>query len=165
MIVLLFCNKILFLRSNIAAIFYLICFVFGLLLLTKTLKMVEHVKNRYSDKELEEFKTLINQKLARAREELNFYMEQLSERADNPDAKLKGLDDGIGTAEAERMNTLAARQKKYIKHLENALIRIQNKVYGVCRSTGKLISKERLKAVPHATLSINAKLSRKRRRR
>jgi DnaK suppressor protein len=118
-------------------------------------------KTRYSDDELGEFKAIINAKLKTAREELNFLQSQLSDRAENQDAKLKGLDDGIGTAETERLNTLAARQGKYTKHLENALIRIQNKVYGVCRETGKLIGKERLKVVPHATLSIAAKNSRK----
>jgi DnaK suppressor protein len=118
-------------------------------------------KTRYSDEELEEFKTLLEDKLARAKEQLDFYLKQLSEMADNPDSKVKGLDDGIGTAENERLTTMAARQKKHIQHLENALIRIQNKVYGVCRVTGKLISKERLRAVPHATLSIEAKQNRK----
>ncbi len=122
--------------------------------------MVEE-KTRYSDEELLEFKVLISNKLSHAREELDFLQSQLTDRAENQDSKLKGLDDGIGTAETERLNTLAARQGKYIKHLENALIRIQNKVYGVCRVTGKLIPKERLKAVPHATLSIEAKMSRK----
>jgi len=81
----------------------------------------------------------------------------LEEMADNPDAKIKGLDDGLGTMETEHINTLASRMQKHIQHLENAKIRIKNKVYGVCRETGKLISKERLRAVPHATLSIEAK--------
>lgn len=118
------------------------------------------VKTRYSDEELEEFRALIQKKLDKAQSELNFYMDQLSEMADNPDAKVKGLDDGIGTAENERLTNMASRQRKLIQHLENALIRINNKVYGVCRATGKLISKERLRAVPHATLSIEAKQSR-----
>lgn len=119
-------------------------------------------KTRYTDEELEEFKILIEEKLRKAREQLDFYLKQLSEMADNPDSKIKGLDDGIGTAENERLSSMAARQKKHIQHLENALVRIQNKVYGVCRETGKLISKERLRAVPHATLSIEAKQNRKR---
>lgn len=119
-------------------------------------------KTRYSDEELEEFKLLIEAKLKKAKEQLQFYLKQLEEMADNPDTKIKGLDDGIGTAENERLTSMAARQKKHIQHLENALIRIQNKVYGVCRVTGKLISKERLRAVPHATLSIEAKQNRKR---
>ncbi len=114
-------------------------------------------KTRYSDEELDEFRQLIERKLRRAKEEYEFYVSQLSDMADNPDHKIKGLDDGIGTAESERISGLAARQQKLIQHLENALIRIRNKVYGVCRVTGKLISKERLKAVPHATLSIEAK--------
>ena len=90
-------------------------------------------------------------------------MNQLADRADNPDSKIKGLDDGIGTAENERITTMAARLKKHVQHLENANIRIRNKVYGVCRETGKLIAKERLRAVPHATLSIAAKQSKIRR--
>ncbi len=117
-------------------------------------------KTRYSDEELEEFRQIIEKKLGRAKAQLDFYRNQLSEMADNSDAKIKGLDDGIGTAENERMTSLAARQQKLIQHLENALIRIQNKVYGVCRVTGQLISKERLRAVPHATLSIEAKQKR-----
>ena len=119
-------------------------------------------KTRYSDEELEEFRELIEGKLAKAREQLEFYRNQLSDLADNPDAKIKGLDDGIGTAESERLSQMAGRQKKHIQHLENALIRIRNKAYGICRVTGKLISKERLRAVPHATLSIEAKQSRNR---
>ena len=117
-------------------------------------------KTRYSDEELEEFRVLISKKLERAQEQLEFYLDQLSELADNPDSKVKGLDDGIGTAESERLTNMAGRQRKHIQHLENALIRIKNKAYGVCRVTGKLISKERLKAVPHATLSIEAKQNR-----
>ena len=117
-------------------------------------------KTRYSDEELEEFRVLIEKKLGRAQEQLQFYLDQLSELADNPDSKVKGLDDGIGTAESERLTNMAGRQRKHIQHLENALIRIRNKAYGVCRVTGKLISKERLRAVPHATLSIEAKQNR-----
>lgn len=118
-------------------------------------------KTRYSEEELQEFKTLIRSKLKKGQEELQLYMTQLNDNADSGDGRLKGLDDGIGTVEIERMNTLAARQKKHIQHLENALIRIENKVYGICRATGKLIRKERLMAVPHATLSVEAKESRK----
>ncbi len=115
------------------------------------------LKTRYSDEELQEFEALIIKKLETAKKELDFYMRQLSDRADNPDSKVKGLDDGIGTAENERVTTLAVRLKKHIQHLENAKIRIQNKVYGICRVSGKLIAKPRLLAVPHATLSIAAK--------
>ncbi len=114
-------------------------------------------KTRYSDKELRFFEKIIDDKLAQAREQLEFYMNQLQEMAEDPDNKIKGLDDGITTMESERVSSLAARQRKLIQHLENAKVRIKNKVYGVCRASGKLISKERLIAVPHATLSIEAK--------
>ena len=117
-------------------------------------------KTRYSDSELGEFETLITDKLTSSKEQLEFYMSQLSDMADNADNKVKGLDDGISTAESERITNMAGRLKKHISHLENAKIRVQNKVFGICRETGKLISKERLKAVPHATLSIEAKQSR-----
>ena len=131
---------------------------------TKTIKakgMSKKSKTRYTDEELEEFRVLIEKKLEKAQQELDYYLNQLSDMADNQDSKIKGLDDGIGTAESERLSSMAARQQKLIKHLKNALIRIQNKVYGVCRVTGKLIPKERLRAVPHATLSIEAKQNRK----
>ena len=118
-------------------------------------------KTRYSDIELQEFQDLIEEKLQQAKKQLSFYTLQLSDTADNPDSKIKGLDDGIGTAENERMTTLAARLNKHIQHLENAKLRIQNKVYGICRVSGNLISKERLRAVPHATLSIKAKQDKK----
>ncbi|MBX2877302.1 MAG: TraR/DksA C4-type zinc finger protein [Saprospiraceae bacterium] len=114
-------------------------------------------KTRYSDAELEEFKALIEGKKAKAEKQLQYYLKQLSEMADNADTKIKGLDDGISTMDNEIISNMAARQKKLIQHLDNALIRIQNKVYGICRESGKLISKERLRAVPHATLSIQAK--------
>lgn len=122
-------------------------------------------KTRYSDEELAEFKALIQGKLEEARKMLNFYLHQIGESADNESAKIKGLDDGTGTVENERLMIMAARQRKHIRHLENALIRIQNKVYGLCRVSGKLIAKERLRAVPHATLSIQAKQGRVQRRR
>ena len=114
-------------------------------------------KTRYSDSELEVFDKLIDDKLSKANEQLSFYMDQIQELSENDDSKLKGLDDGISSVETERLYTMAARQKKLIQHLENAKLRIKNKVYGVCRVSGKLISKERLMAVPHATLSIEAK--------
>ena len=117
------------------------------------------VKTRYTKTELNEFEKLIDEKLIEAKQQLQFYLTQLSNMADNPDNKVKGLDDGIGTAENERLSSMALRLKKHIQHLENAKLRIQNKVYGICRVTGKLISKDRLKAVPHATLSIDAKQS------
>ena len=117
-------------------------------------------KTRFTDKELGVFKNLIEKRLEKARSELNYYLDQLKEAASSADAKIKGLDDGNMTVENERVSNLAARQKKLIQHLENALIRIENKAYGICRETGKLISKDRLKAVPHATLSIEAKQKR-----
>jgi len=115
------------------------------------------VKTRYIDEELKEFEMIIDEKLARAKEQLEFCLSQITEMADNPDSKLKNLDDGISTAENERITNMASRLRKHIQHLENAKLRIKNKVYGVCRDTGRLISKERLRAVPHATLSIAAK--------
>jgi RNA polymerase-binding transcription factor DksA len=116
-----------------------------------------NVKTRYTDEELKEFEQIIDNKLARAKEQLQFYFTQLAEMGDNPDGKVKGLDDGTSTQENERLTSHAGRTKKYIQHLENAKLRIKNNVYGICRNTGKLISKERLRAVPHATLSIEAK--------
>lgn len=121
-----------------------------------------HTKNktRYSDQELTEFKAIIDKKLQRAKEQFEYIRNQMQELADNPDSKVRGLDDAVGTTEAEQLSNSAARLQKHIQHLENALLRIENKVYGVCRATGKLISKQRLKAVPHATLSIEAKQNR-----
>lgn len=119
-----------------------------------------HAISRYSDEELEEFRAIIQEKIERARGQLEYYEQQLLDMADDPDAKVKGLDDGTGTAQSEAISSMALRQQKLLKHLENALIRIENKTYGVCRETGKLIAKERLKAVPHATLSIAAKRNR-----
>ena len=119
-------------------------------------------KNRYSDAELQEFKDLITTKLNSAKEELALLANSLS----NPNANgtddtagtFKTLEDGSATLEKEQINQLAARQKKFIENLEAALVRIENKTYGICRETGKLIQKERLRAVPHATLSMEAKL-------
>lgn len=119
-----------------------------------------HDITRYSDEDLDEFRQIIEKKIERARGQLEYFEQQLKARADNPDAKVRGLDDGTGTAESEAISGMAIRQQKLLKHLENALIRIENKTYGVCRETGKLISKERLRAVPHATLSIAAKRNR-----
>jgi RNA polymerase-binding transcription factor len=118
------------------------------------------VKSRYSDEDLEEFQQLLEKKLVAAKDQLDYYKRQLSEMADNPDAKVKSLEDGTGSAEREHLTQLAVRQESLIVHLENALLRVENKVYGICRKTGKLISKERLRAVPHATLSIEAKTAR-----
>ena len=114
-------------------------------------------KTRYNKEELKEFEEIIDRKLAVAKDQLAFYKKQLAEMSENQDTKIKGLDDGLGTQQSEQTTTLAGRTQKYIQHLENAKIRIKNNVYGICRETGKLISKERLRAVPHATLSIEAK--------
>ena len=114
-------------------------------------------KTRYTDKELKEFEAIIDEKLEKAEEELAYYLGQINELAENDGTKIKGLDDGVGTIESTRLQQMASRQTKLIQHLNNAKLRISNKVYGICRETGKLISKARLKAVPHATLSIEAK--------
>ena len=112
---------------------------------------------RYSDKELKDFSKIVDDKIAHATEQLDFFQEQIKAIGQSEESKLKGLDDGTSSTETERLYSMANRQKKLIQHLENAKMRIHNKVYGICRATGKLISKERLKAVPHATLSIEAK--------
>ena len=122
----------------------------------------ESLKNRYSDEELEEFKTLILEKLRKATRDLKMLTEAytVSNEHDTTDTSptFKILEEGYQVMSKEENSRLAARQDKFIKALENALIRIENKSYGICRVTGKLISKERLRAVPHATLSIEAKL-------
>src|SRR5688572_12735539 len=120
-------------------------------------------KTRYSDDELKEFQQLINKKLEKAKEEYKILKETLNRNNDEgTDATSGGntkvLEDGAETAEKENLSQLAARQQKYITNLENALVRIKNGTYGICSVTGKLISKERLIAVPHTTQSIEAKL-------
>jgi len=121
----------------------------------------QETKTKYSDSELEEFKNLIGDKIRVAREELNELAGTLSAANSNgDDAAIAGktLEDGSATYEKEQTNQLAARQKKFIEQLEAALTRIQNKTYGICRATGKLIPAERLRAVPHTTMSMEAKL-------
>jgi len=119
-------------------------------------------KTRYSDAELKEFKELLLDKLRIAREELNALAASLSSPnangTDDTAGTYKTLEDGSATLEKEQINQLAARQKKFIEQLDAALVRIENKTYGVCRETGKLIPKERLRAVPHTTLSMEAKM-------
>lgn len=115
------------------------------------------INKKYSLEELKEFDEIILNKLTKAREELIYYKKQIEELAESPEAKVKGLDDGIGTVETERLYNMANRQQKLLQHLENARLRIKNGTYGVCRESGKLISKARLRAVPHATLTIEAK--------
>lgn len=112
---------------------------------------------RYSDEELLEFKELIGKKLESAEKQLHYLIEEMESVTENPENRVAGIDDATTTQEKEYLNQMASRQRQYIRHLENALIRIENKVYGICRVTGKLIQKNRLKAVPHATLSIEAK--------
>ncbi len=119
-------------------------------------------KTRYSDAELQEFKELILDKIRIAREELNALASSLSNPnlngTDDTAGTYKTLEDGSATLEKEQINQLAARQKKFIEQLEAALVRIETKTYGICRVTGKLIQKERLRAVPHTTMSMEAKL-------
>ena len=118
-------------------------------------------KNRYSDSELEEFRSIIEKKLEEAKEDLVILKGSLSHKddhgTDDTGRSFNMMEDGAETLMREENAQLAARSEKFIKNLENALIRINNKTYGVCRKSGKLISKERLKLVPHATLSIAAK--------
>ncbi|MEO9965577.1 MAG: TraR/DksA C4-type zinc finger protein [Reichenbachiella sp.] len=119
-------------------------------------------KTRYSQEELAEFEELIIGKLEKAKSELKYIKESLTRSGDSGTdstfGNVKTLEDGADTAEKESLNQLAARQQKFITNLENALIRIKNGTYGICKESGKLISKERLRAVPHTTLSIDSKL-------
>jgi|SRR5690554_740929 len=118
-------------------------------------------KKRFTDAELEEFKEIIEKKLAGAREDLNQLRQSLSYADDNSTndtaSSFKMIEDGSETMTREETAQLASRQEKFINHLENAMRRIESKTYGICRETGKLIQKERLRLVPHATLSIEAK--------
>jgi RNA polymerase-binding protein DksA len=122
---------------------------------------MEIEKTRFSDEELQEFKEIIVKKLAMAKEELKFLTEQLQTEnengTDDTGSVYKTMEDGSSTLQKENNSQLAARQKKFIENLEAALMRIENKTYGLCKVTGKLISKDRLRAVPHTTMSIDAK--------
>lgn len=126
--------------------------------------MVQEEKKRYSEEELKEFEVLITQKLEASRSELNYIKESLSKRndsgTDNTSGTSKLLEDGADTSERENFSQLAARQQKFIQQLEAALIRIKNGTYGICIDTGRLIPKERLRAVPHTQQTIEAKLKR-----
>ncbi|GAB3923071.1 TraR/DksA family transcriptional regulator [Larkinella terrae] len=126
--------------------------------------MVQEDKKRYSEEELKEFEVLISQKLEASRSELNYIKETLSKRndsgTDNTSGTSKLLEDGADTSERENFSQLAARQQKFIQQLEAALVRIKNGTYGICIDTGKLIPKERLRAVPHTQQTIEAKLKR-----
>ncbi len=118
-------------------------------------------KTRYTDEELNEFKEIILKKLELAKRDYNQMMDTLSNRSgndvDDTMPTYKVLEEGSMTQTKEELTTMAARQQKFIQGLQAALVRIENKTYGICRVTGKLIPKERLRAVPHATLSIEAK--------
>ncbi|MGM0636607.1 MAG: TraR/DksA family transcriptional regulator [Bacteroidota bacterium] len=118
-------------------------------------------KIRYSDEDLEEFRILIEEKIKKAEEQLRLYEDAYKNGSSNDTEDtaptFKSFDDGSNTLSKEANSALAIRQGKFIRDLKNALIRIENKTYGICRVTGKLIQKERLLLVPHATLSIEAK--------
>ncbi len=123
--------------------------------------MAEKEKTRYSDEELEEFRQIILEKLEKARKDYQLLKDAITHEQSNDtedtSPTFKVLEEGATTLSREEAGKLAQRQLKFIQHLEAALVRIENKTYGICRETGKLIPKERLRAVPHATLSIEAK--------
>jgi len=112
---------------------------------------------RYSDEELNEFKELINARLEVARKELLYLQDQMRGKDATSEDRAMSLEDGSAAMEREQVSQLASRQILFVNNLEKALIRIANKTYGICRQTGKLIDKARLRAVPHATLSMEAK--------
>ncbi|TJY38109.1 TraR/DksA family transcriptional regulator [Pontimicrobium aquaticum] len=116
---------------------------------------------RYSDKDLAEFKVLIQEKIKKAQHDLELiksaYMNDHNNGTEDTAPTFKAFDEGSAVMSKESNSQLAIRQEKFIRDLKNALIRIENKTYGVCRVTGKLINKKRLELVPHATLSIEAK--------
>jgi DnaK suppressor protein len=125
----------------------------------------QQAKARYTDQELQEFRELIMKKLEKARHDLELLTDAFTGKNENDtldtSPTFKILEEGYSVMSKEENSHLASRQQKFVKSLEAALIRIENKTYGVCRVTGNLISKERLRAVPHATLSIEAKLQQK----
>lgn len=122
-------------------------------------------KTRYSDEELEEFRTIINEKLALAQRDYEQMMRALtgqdSNDVDDTSPTYKALEEGSATQSKEEIITMAGRQQKFIQGLKAALVRIENKTYGIDRISGKLIPKERLRAVPHATLSVESKMKEK----
>ena len=126
--------------------------------------MPKKQKTKYTAKELKEFEKLILDKIKDAQGELDFIKESLLRKnlsgTDSTQGALKTLEDGADTMEKESLSQLAGRQQKFIHNLEKALIRIKNGTYGICKDTGDLIDKKRLRAVPHATQSIEAKLNR-----
>lgn len=123
--------------------------------------MGEEINLRYGDAQLNEFRVLINEKIKKAQEQLELiesaYRNDSDNGTDDTSPTFKAFDEGSEVMSKETASQLAIRQEKFIRDLKNALIRIENKTYGVCRVTGKLINPERLKLVPHATLSIEAK--------
>lgn len=123
--------------------------------------MTEETKLRYSDAELEEFRAIILEKIQKAQEQLDLiksaYMNDGNNGTDDTSPTFKAFEEGSSVMSKESNSQLAIRQEKFIRDLKNALVRIENKTYGICRVTKKLISKERLRLVPHATLSIEAK--------
>jgi len=128
----------------------------------KKAKMNLDLNLRYSDEELKEFKDLIDKKLVAAREELHNLKEALDNHTESQAGnKAWNMEEGTDTSELEYLMNQISRQHQYIRNLELALIRVENKTYGICRVTGKLIPKERLRVVPHATLSLEAKMTRK----
>jgi len=122
---------------------------------------MENIKAQYGEAELNEFKEIILKKIARAQEDLDLlnsaYKNDSANGTDDTSPTFKAFEEGAETMAKEANVQLAIRQEKFIRDLKKALLRIENKTYGVCRVTGKLIQKERLKLVPHATLSIEAK--------
>jgi RNA polymerase-binding transcription factor DksA len=123
--------------------------------------MAKETKARYSDEELDDFKTLIEDKISKAQADLELlrsaYMNDGHNGTDDTSPTFKAFEEGSETMSKEANTQLAIRQEKFIRDLKNAVIRIENKTYGICRMTGKLINKKRLLLVPHATLSIEAK--------
>lgn len=118
------------------------------------------IKNRYSDEELEEFRAIIMEKLETARKEYAYLREAISFNANGTDdtsPTFKHINEAAESLSKEEAGQMAQRQYKFIQNLEAALVRIENKTYGICRMTGKLIPKERLRLVPHATLTVEAK--------
>jgi DnaK suppressor protein len=123
--------------------------------------MVDEQQIRYSDADLAEFKELITKKIDKAKADLDLirsaYMNDLNNGTDDTSPTFKAFEEGSETMSKEANSQLAIRQEKFIRDLRNALVRIENKTYGICKVTGKLINKDRLKLVPHATMSIEAK--------
>ena len=122
---------------------------------------MENIKAQYGEEDLKEFKEIIQKKITRAQEDLDIlnsaYKNDSTNGTDDTSPTFKAFEEGSETMSKEANTQLAIRQEKFIRDLKNALLRIENKTYGICRVTGKLINKERLKLVPHATLSIEAK--------